>query len=87
MRDGERERQRHRQREKQAPWREPDKGLEPGSPGSHLRLKEALTTEQPGLPHLVLFCIVGQTLCFLKNCFFPKKMDPAGYKKWSTGYF
>ena len=30
----ERERQRHRQREKQAPCREPDVGLDPGSPGS-----------------------------------------------------
>ena len=28
------ERQRHRQREKQAPCREPDVGLDPGSPGS-----------------------------------------------------
>ena len=27
-------RQRHRQREKQAPCREPDVGLDPGSPGS-----------------------------------------------------
>ena len=36
MRDAERERerQRHRQREKQAPCREPDVGLHPGSPGS-----------------------------------------------------
>ena len=31
----ERERQRHRQREKQAPCRELDAGLHPGSPGSH----------------------------------------------------
>ena len=30
----ERERPRHRQREKQAPCREPDVGLDPGSPGS-----------------------------------------------------
>ena len=28
-------RQRHRQREKQAPRREPDVGLDPGTPGSH----------------------------------------------------
>ena len=34
MRHTERERQRHRQREKQAPCREPDMGLDPGSPGS-----------------------------------------------------
>ena len=37
MRDTEREGegQRHRQREKQAPCREPDVGLDPGSLGSH----------------------------------------------------
>ena len=29
------ERQRHRQREKQAPRREPNAGLDPGTPGSH----------------------------------------------------
>ena len=34
MRDRKRDRQ--RQREKQAPCREPDMGLDPGSPGSHL---------------------------------------------------
>ena len=37
-----RERQRHRQREKQAPFREPDVGLDPGSPGSGPALKVAL---------------------------------------------
>ena len=44
MRDTERERQRqrHRQREKQAPCREPDVGLNPGSPGSCPGLKTAL---------------------------------------------
>ena len=34
MIDIERERQRHRRREKQAPCREPDVGLDPGTPGS-----------------------------------------------------
>ena len=38
----ERERQRHRQREKQAPCREPDVGLDPGSPVSCLGLKAVL---------------------------------------------
>ena len=38
----ERERQRHSQREKQAPCRESDMGLDPGSPGSHPGLKAAL---------------------------------------------
>ena len=41
MREREKERQRHRQREKQAPHREPDVGLDPGSPGSHPRLQAA----------------------------------------------
>ena len=40
MRDTERDR--HRQREKQAPCREPDVGLDPGSPGSGTGLKAAL---------------------------------------------
>ena len=42
IRDRERERQRHRQREEQAPCREPDAGLDPGSPGSGPGLKAAL---------------------------------------------
>ena len=42
MRDTERERQTHGQREKQAPYREPDVGLDPGSPASRRRLKAAL---------------------------------------------
>ena len=33
------ERQKHRQREKQAPCREPDVGLDPGTPGSRSGLK------------------------------------------------
>ena len=35
----ERERQRHRKREKQAPGREPNVGLDPGTPGSLPGLK------------------------------------------------
>ena len=42
MRDTETERQRHRQGEKQAPHRELDVGLNPGSPGSGPALKAAL---------------------------------------------
>ena len=42
MRDTERERQRHRQRKKQARCREPDVGLDPGSPGSGPGPKGAL---------------------------------------------
>ena len=42
MRDRERERQRHRQKEKQAPCREPDVGLNPGTLGSGPGPKVAL---------------------------------------------
>ena len=42
QRERERERQRHRRREKQAPCREPDAGLDPGTPGSHSGLKVVL---------------------------------------------
>ena len=41
-RERERERQRHRQREKQAPCRESNMRLDPGSPGSHPGPKAAL---------------------------------------------
>ena len=54
MRDREREKQRHRQREremKQAPCREPDMGLDPGSPGSH-----------PGLQAVLSRCATGAAL-------------------------
>ena len=53
MRDTERERerQRHRQREKQAPCREPDVGLDPGTPGSCPGLKTgAKLLTHPGIP-------------------------------------
>ena len=39
MRDTDREKQRLRQKEKQAPCREPDVGLDPGTPGSHPKPK------------------------------------------------
>ena len=49
-----RNRQRHRQREKQAPCREPNVGLDPGSPGSCPGLQAALnhcaTGAAPPLP-------------------------------------
>ena len=51
-RDRETERQRHRQREKQAPCREPDVGLDPGSPGSGPRPKAgAKLLSHPGIPY------------------------------------
>ena len=52
----ERERQRHRQREKQAPCREHDMGLNPGSPGSHPGLKAGSRLPEPSeLPKNLLF--------------------------------
>ena len=50
----ERQRQRQRQREKQAPCREPDVGLNPGSPGTWPRSKGgAKPLRHPGIP---VFC-------------------------------
>ena len=53
MRDREREREAKTQaeREKQAPWREPDAGLKPGTPGSHLgRKADDEPLSHPGIP-------------------------------------
>ena len=50
-----RERQRHRQREKQAPCREPDVGLDPGSTGSHPGLQAALNHYATGAALLTRF--------------------------------
>ena len=49
------ERQRHRQREKQTPCREPDMGLDPGSPGSHLGLQAVLNHWATGAARLCCF--------------------------------
>ncbi|XP_072640498.1 ankyrin repeat and SOCS box protein 15 isoform X8 [Canis lupus baileyi] len=54
--DSQRERQRQRQREKQAPCREPDVGLDSGTPGSHPELKvDAQPLSHPGVPILATF--------------------------------
>ena len=56
----ERKRQRHRRREKQAPCREPDVGLEPGTPGSGPGQRQApnrwATQGSPGLSILLTVC-------------------------------
>ena len=47
------ERQRHRQREKRAPCRDPNAGLDPGTPGSHPGPKaDAQPLSHPGVPVL-----------------------------------
>ena len=53
MRDTERERQRHKKREKEAPCREPDARLCPGTPGSCPEPKaDAQPLSHPGGPRL-----------------------------------
>ena len=50
-RERERERQRHRRREKQAPCRDPDMGLDPGTTGSRPGPKAgAKPLSHPGIP-------------------------------------
>ena len=51
------QRQRHRQREKQAPCREPDMGLDPGSPGSNPGLQAALNRCATGVAPLLEFLL------------------------------
>ena len=47
------ERQRHRQKEKHAPCREPDVGLDPGSPGSLPEPKAGTKPlSHPGIPEV-----------------------------------
>ena len=51
QRQRETETQRHRQREKQAPCREPDVGLDPGTPGSGPESKVGTKPlSHPGIP-------------------------------------
>ena len=57
MRDTESKKQRHRQREKQAPCREPDVGLDPGTPW----LKAgAQLLSHPGIPIGSIFKVICQ---------------------------
>ena len=52
----EKERQRHRQKEKQAPCREPDVGLDPGTPESCPGPKAGTQLlSHPGIPGLLYF--------------------------------
>ena len=62
-RERERERQRHRQREKQAPCRESDLGLDPGSPGSRPGLKAVLNRWATGAaPRSISNYLLGPAL-------------------------
>ena len=48
-------RERERQREKQAPRREPNVGLDPGSPGSHPGPNVALNRWATGAAHVLKY--------------------------------
>ena len=51
MRGTQRRRQKHRQREKEAPFKEPDVGLDPRTLGSHPGTKaDAQPLSYPGVP-------------------------------------
>ena len=64
MRDTDRERQRHRQREEQAPRREPDVGLDPGSAGSRPGLKAALHRwATRAAPYSFFYFVVKYEVC------------------------
>ena len=53
------ERQRHRQREKQAPCRDPDVGLDPGSLGSRPGPKAgAKPLRHPGIPEFMFYSLL-----------------------------
>ena len=67
MRNIERERQRHRQREKQVSCREPDVGLDPGTPGSCPEPKA--DAQPPSHPHVPKYFFLSKiktpkTICF-----------------------
>ena len=68
MRDTHTEGQRHREREKQAPCREPNVGLDPGTTGSRPGLKAgAKPLSHPGIP-LFIFIIRKKIVDVLHVC-------------------
>ena len=56
-----RERQRRRPREEQAPCREPDGGLDPGTPGSRPGPKADAHPLSPAPPQAPLFLVIFKT--------------------------
>ena len=78
MKNTERMRGRERQREKQAPCREPDMGLDPGSPGS-----------RPGLKAVLNRCATGaaQKVVFLKPGFYLEKALKSLGNAWKCFLF
>ena len=70
IKERERDWQRHRQREKQAPCREPDVGLDPGSPGSRPGLQAALNRCATGaaLNQLLLGVFIVKRQIYYVGC-------------------
>ena len=70
MRETERERQRYRQREKQAPCREPDAGLDPGTLGSCPGPKAgAKLLSHPGISLIVVLICISLMLNYIEHFF------------------
>ena len=63
-----RERQRHRQREKQAPCREPDVGLDPGTPRSHPGPQAGAHPLNPHAPQFTTFLGLSELGCRDQAC-------------------
>ena len=88
MRDTERERkrQRHRQREKQALCREPDVGLDPGSPGSGPGLKAgAKPLSHPGCP--AVFFLFKKLFIFHDTFLSQPTYHSQQFHPWSVNFF
>ena len=83
--DRERERQRHRQREKQAPYKEPDVGLDPRSPGSHPGLQAALNRCATGATRELAFKDkVAPSLCCSITCSAESRFILDLHRAWCT---
>ena len=79
MIDTERERQRHRRRQKQAPCREPDAGLDPGTPGSRPGPKAgAKPLSHPGIPSLYVLIFSLNTGLVLRQALPSGSRDSCG---------
>ncbi|XP_048950356.1 UPF0547 protein C16orf87 homolog isoform X4 [Canis lupus dingo] len=84
----ENERQRHRQREKQAPCREPDVGLDPGSPGSHPGLQAAPNRCTTGAAHELPFSVLSSSFSVILFIFLKllrTSMRPRGGEQRELG--
>ena len=83
MRDTDRERHRHRQREKRASCREPDVGLNPRSPGPHLRAEGgAKPLSHPACPISCILDDIYWTLCMCQALLFIILLNCPNSVRW-----